>query len=66
MTKPITIGQQSKILEFIERTTNQSVDGVWARLETLDSSTASDIIKAFYDRNDGVALAQCRHLKIIP
>lgn len=65
MTKPITIGQQSKILEFIERTTNQSTEGVWARLETLDSGTASDIIKAFYDRNNEIALSQLKHLKVI-
>lgn len=68
MTKPISLSQKSKIIEFVNKNLNltqEQCSSVWDKLAELDSGTASDIIKAFYDRNNGIAISQLKHLQVI-
>jgi len=66
---PITLNQKSRILDFLSKgghiKNDEMCNKVWDAMAELDSGTASDVIKAFYDRNNGVGLSQLRHLKII-
>lgn len=65
MNKPISLSQKSRILDFLSKNNIASEEGVWKRMDELDSGTASDIIEAFYKRNNAIAIKQLQHLKII-
>lgn len=65
MTKPITLSQKSRILDFLIKNNIATEEGIWRRLELMDAQTASFVIDSFYKKNIASALKQMQHLKVL-
>lgn len=65
MTKPITLAQKSRILDFVAQHVSNRPEDFWKHMDVLEASTASDIIETFYQRNYDVAINQLKHLDIL-